>query len=206
MEWKISSSYSPSEGVFVIFKETALPGAFTIELERRADERGFFARTWCQREFAEHQLNAALVQCSISFNKHKGTLRGIHYQTPPFEEAKLVRCTSGAIYDVIVDLRQHSPAFKQSFGINLTAHNHTMLYIPEGIAHGFLTLGDNTEVFYQMSEVYCPTHCAGIRWNDPLFGVQWPFEPSIMSERDRNYSDFIPSVPTAPCSQPTAPC
>ncbi len=176
----------------MLFTETPLPGTFTIELKKLEDERGFFARTWCQREFAARGLNSRLVQCSTSFNKTRGTLRGIHYQTAPFEEAKIVRCTSGAIFDVIVDLRPQSATFTQSFSIALTSDNHKMLYIPEGVAHGFLTLEDNTELFYQMSEFYSAEHSAGVRWNDPIFAIEWPSIPVILSERDRNYPDFLP--------------
>jgi dTDP-4-dehydrorhamnose 3,5-epimerase len=174
----------------MIFTETKLKGAFIIEPERLEDDRGFFARTWCEREFEAHRLNPRLVQCSISFNKSKGTLRGIHYQAAPYEEAKLVRCTSGAIHDVIIDLRSESPTFKQHSAVTLTAHNHKMLYIPEGLAHGFLTLEDNVEVFYQMSEFYSPNHARGVRWNDPAFGIEWPATVAVMSERDCHYPDF----------------
>ena len=174
----------------MLFTETSLKGAFIIEPQRLEDARGFFARTWCQREFAAHGLNPQLVQCSTSFNKKKGTLRGIHFQAPPFEEAKLVRCTAGAILDVIIDLRRQSTTFLQSFSATLTADNHKMLYIPEGLAHGFLTLQDDTEVFYQMSEVYSPEHACGVRWNDPTFGITWPIEITVISERDSRYPDF----------------
>lgn len=175
----------------MIFTETPLKGAFIIEPERLEDERGFFARTWCQREFEAHGLNSRLVQCNISFNKKKGTLRGMHYQIAPYEEAKLVRCTQGAIYDVIIDLRPGSSTFKQYTAAVLTAQNHKMLYVPEGFAHGFLTLEDHTEVFYQMSEFYAPEYARGVRWNDPAFGVQWPAEVQIISDRDQNYPDFV---------------
>ena len=174
----------------MIFTETKLKGAFILEPDRLEDDRGFFARSWCQREFAAHSLNPRLVQCSISFSKKKGTLRGMHYQLSPYAETKLVRCTNGTIYDAIIDLRPQSPTFKQCFGLVLTARNHKMLYVPEGFAHGFLTLEDNVEVFYQMSEFYSPEHARGVRWNDPAFGIAWPLNPSIISERDRNYSDF----------------
>ena len=174
----------------MIFTETTLKGAFIIEPERLDDHRGFFARTWCQREFETHGLNPRLVQCSISVNKKKSTLRGIHYQAAPCEETKLVRCTSGAIYDVIIDLRPESATFRQHVAVTLTANNHKSLYIPEGFAHGFLTLEDNTEVFYQMSEFYSPEHARGVRWNDPAFAIEWPLTPSLISERDRNYPDF----------------
>ena len=176
----------------MIFTETKLKGAFLIEPERLEDERGFFARSWCQREFEAHGLNPRLVQCSISFSKQKGTLRGMHYQLSPAEEPKLVRCTNGSIYDAIIDLRPESPTFKQYFGLTLTADNHKMLYVPESFAHGFLTLEDNSEVFYQMSEFYSAEHARGVRWNDPAFGIEWPLAPSTMSDRDRNCLDFTP--------------
>ena len=174
----------------MIFAETKLKGAFIVEPERLEDERGFFARTWCQREFEAHSLNTRWVQCDISFNRKKVTLRGMHYQAAPYKEAKLVRCTMGAIYDVIVDLRPESPTFKQHIAVVLTAQNHKMLYVPEGFAHGFLTLEDNTEVFYQMSEFYVPGYSRGIRWNDPAFGIQWPADVQVISERDQNHPDF----------------
>ncbi len=174
----------------MIFTQTKLPGAFIIELERLEDDRGFFARSWCQKEFEAHDLNPRLVQCSISFNKDKGTLRGMHYQLAPYAEAKVVRCTMGAIYDVIIDLRPSSPTFKQHIGEILTAQNRKIVYVPEGFAHGFLTLEDNTEVFYQMSEIYAPGHARGVRWSDPAFGIVWPLAPSTMSDRDRTCADF----------------
>jgi dTDP-4-dehydrorhamnose 3,5-epimerase len=176
---------------FVIFNETKLKAAFAIELQKQEDERGFFARSWCQQDFAEHGLNPKLVQCNISFNQLKGTLRGMHYQVAPHEEAKLVRCTRGALYDVIVDLRPASPTFKQWLGIELTAENHRMLYIPEGFAHGFQTLEDDTEVFYQMSEFYHPECARGVRWNDPAFNILWPVEEKIISAKDNSYPDFV---------------
>lgn len=175
----------------MIFNPTPLAGAFVIEPELRQDERGFFARAWCQREFTEHGLNPRLVQCSLSFNHKRGTLRGMHYQAAPYEEAKLVRCTSGAIYDVMVDLRPASATFKRYFGVTLSASAHNMLYIPEGFAHGFLTLEDNTEIFYQMSEFYAPDYGRGFRWNDPAFGIRWPAPVQVISERDAAYPDFI---------------
>lgn len=175
----------------MIFTETKLAGAYIIEPERLEDERGFFARTWCQREFEVHGLNPRLVQCSISFNKKKGTLRGMHYQVAPHEEAKLVRCTSGAIYDVIIDLRLNSPTFKQWLAVELTADNRCMLYIPEGFAHGFQTLDHNTEVFYQMSEFYAGESANGVRWDDPAFGIEWTEDTRIISARDQEYPDFL---------------
>lgn len=162
----------------------------TISLEPNPDERGFFARTWCSREFEEHGLNPKLVQCSISFNVRRGTLRGMHYQAAPFAEAKLVRCTQGTIYDVVVDLRPDSPTFRQWTGARLSSENRHMMYVPEGCAHGFLTLEDETEVFYQMSEFYRAEAARGVRWNDPQFGIAWPEEVVVISERDRTYPDF----------------
>jgi dTDP-4-dehydrorhamnose 3,5-epimerase len=176
----------------MIFIETALKGAFLIEPERREDERGFFARAWCQREFVARGLNPRLVQCNISFNRQRGTLRGMHYQAAPYEEVRLVRCTRGAIYDVIIDLRPHSPTFTQWVAVELTADNYCMLYVPEQFAHGFQTLEDNTEVFYQMSEFYAPEYVRGVRWNDPAFAITWPQAARIISERDQQYADFLP--------------
>lgn len=175
----------------MIFTETKLKGAFLIEPERFEDKRGFFARTWCQREFLAHGLNPRLVQSSISFNKKKGTLRGMHYQVAPYEEVKLVRCTKGAIYDVVIDLRPESPTFKHYAAVVLTTDNRKMLYIPERCAHGFQTLEDDTEVFYQMSEFYEPTCARGVRWDDPVFAIEWPPADRIIIERDRNYPDFV---------------
>jgi dTDP-4-dehydrorhamnose 3,5-epimerase len=176
----------------VIFIETKLNGAFIIEPERVEDERGFFARSWCEREAAAHGLYPKWVQCNISFNRKKATLRGMHYQSAPREEAKLVRCTMGAIYDVIIDLRPNSSTLRQWVGVELSAQNRRMLYIPEGFAHGFITLDDNAEIFYQMSEFYAPAHARGVRWNDPSFGIEWPIEVRVISDRDRNYPDFHP--------------
>ena len=175
----------------MVFTATKLAGAFIIDLERHEDQRGFFARTWCQREFEARRLNPRLVQCNISFNKKKGTLRGIHFQSPPHEEAKLVRCTMGAIHDVILDLRPHSPTFKEHVAVVLSAENRTMIYVPEGVAHGFQTLEDHTEVFYQMSEFDAPGSELGVRWDDPAFGIQWPVAERTISERDRSYPDFV---------------
>lgn len=181
----------------MIFTETKLKGAYIITLEPIEDNRGFFARTFCRKEFESHGLNPDFVQCNISFNKKKGTLRGMHYQATPYEEAKLVSCIKGAIYDVIIDLRSDSPSYCQWLVVELTAHsllpttNPKMLYIPEGFAHGFLTAMDNTEVFYQMSEFYMPEYARGIRWNDPAFGIHWPDNIVVISERDEQYPDFI---------------
>jgi len=172
------------------FHETKLPGVLEIHLEPKSDERGFFARSWCRREFEEHGLNPRLAQCSVSFNARKGTLRGMHYQAAPHPESKLVRCTSGAIYDVVVDLRPQSAAFKQWMGVVLNAQNRHMLYVPEGCAHGFLTLENDTEVFYQISEVFHSELSCGVRWNDPAFRIAWPAGIEMISERDRTYPDF----------------
>ena len=177
----------------MIFVETKLKGAVIIEPERLEDERGFFSRTWCKREFETHGLNPDLVQCNISFNRKKGTLRGMHYQVHPHEEAKLVRCTIGSIYDVIIDLRPNSKTFKQWIAVELTSANRKMIYAPEGFAHGFQTLTDNTEVFYQMSEFYVPESAHGVRWNDPQFNIVWPDDERQISFRDQSFEDFTPS-------------
>jgi dTDP-4-dehydrorhamnose 3,5-epimerase len=174
----------------MIFQEAALGGVFEISLERNFDKRGFFARSWCRQEFEQYGLNSHLVQCSISFNSKKGTLRGMHYQVGGYEEAKLVRCTKGSIYDVAIDMRPHSTTFKQWTGTELTATNHRALYIPEGCAHGFLTLEDETEVFYQISESYHPESARGVRWNDPAFRIVWPVAVEVISDRDQIYPDF----------------
>jgi dTDP-4-dehydrorhamnose 3,5-epimerase len=175
----------------MIFSKTVIPDAFIISLNRNEDERGFFARTFCRSEFTEHGLNPDLVQCSISFNKQRGTLRGMHFQKPPYEETKVVRCTMGAMFDVIIDLRPDSPTFKQWLSFELNAENRSMLYIPPGLAHGFLTLEDNTEMLYQMSDRYVPESAAGVRWNDTAFGIKWPETPRIISVKDQEYTDFI---------------
>lgn len=174
----------------MIFTETALPGAWIVDVERLEDSRGFFARSWCEREFAERGLNPHLAQCNVSFNKRRGTLRGLHYQASPHREAKLIRCTRGAIHDVILDLRPDSPTFKRHTAVVLDAESRRMLYVPEGFAHGFQTLEDDTEVFYQMSASYAPDHARGVRWNDPAFGIQWPDAERTISERDQRYPDF----------------
>ena len=175
----------------MVFIETRLKGAFTIEPELVQDGRGFFARTFDQKEFEARGLNARVVQCNISSNKKKGTLRGMHYQIAPYQEAKLVCCTKGAIYDVIIDLRPNSHTFKKWEAAELTATNRRMLYIPEGFAHGFQTLQDDTEVFYQMSEFYHPESARGVRWDDRAFGIVWPDDVRVVSDRDRQYPDFI---------------
>lgn len=171
----------------MIFKATELPGAYIIDPEPFVDERGFFARMWSQEEFAARGLNSKLVQCNTSLNKLKGTLRGMHYQIRPHEEVKLVRCTAGTIYDVMVDLRQDSPTHGRWTGVELSARNRRMVYIPEGFAHGFQTLEDETEVFYQVSEYYHQESARGVRWDDPAFGIDWPLATSVISERDRSH-------------------
>lgn len=174
------------------FTETKVAGAFLIEPEPIADERGFFARTWCRSEFAEHGLNSELAQANISFNARKGTLRGLHYQAPPHAEAKLVRATGGAIWDLALDLRPDSPSYLAWFGTELSDANRAALYVPEGCAHGFLTLTDDAEVAYQMSAPYAPEAARGVRFDDPAFGISWPGEVVVINERDRTYPDFAP--------------
>jgi len=174
----------------MIFVATELAGAVLVEPERLEDVRGFFARTWCQQEFIEQGLNPNFVQCNISFNKKHGSLRGMHYQAAPVTEIKLVRCTMGAIYDVIIDLRPTSVTFKHWVSVELTAENRRALYIPIGFAHGFQTLMDDTEVFYQMSELYHPEGARGVRWNDPAFAIVWPLPLTAISDKDQAYPDF----------------
>jgi dTDP-4-dehydrorhamnose 3,5-epimerase len=172
------------------FIPTPLPGAFVIEPQLFTDERGFFTSTFSRKAFAEHGCNPELFECNVSFNRKAGTLRGMHFQDPPHAQSKLVRCTRGAIWDAIIDLRPESSTFKRWFGAELTADNRKQFYIPEGFAHGFITLGDETEVFYQMGNVYNAAASAGVRWNDPAFGIQWPREVSVIIERDATYPDF----------------
>jgi dTDP-4-dehydrorhamnose 3,5-epimerase len=174
----------------MIFQETKLSGVFEIRLEPVHDSRGLFARSWCQKEFENHGLDPKVVQCNISFNKRKGTLRGMHYQAAPNAEAKLVRCTSGSIYDVVIDLRPQSATFKEWIAAVLSSVERNMIYVPKGCAHGFLTLEDDTEVFYQMSEFYSAESARGVRWNDPAFQIAWPAPVEVISERDRTYGDF----------------
>jgi dTDP-4-dehydrorhamnose 3,5-epimerase len=175
----------------VIFAETAIPGAYTIDLDRREDDRGFFARAWDVGEFAAHGLSTRLVQANVSFNRSAGTLRGMHFQRAPHEEAKLVRCTRGAIYDAIVDLRPDSPAFKRWIGVELTEQNRRSLYVPEGCAHGYQTLSDATETFYLVSEAYAPESEGGVRWDDPAFAIEWPAaEERLLSPKDAAWPDF----------------
>jgi dTDP-4-dehydrorhamnose 3,5-epimerase len=169
------------------FIETALAGAYVIELEPFFDDRGFFSRSWCRNEFEAHGLNTRLVQCNIAYSKKRGILRGMHYQIPPHAECKLVRCTTGRVYDVLLDLRVDSPTRYHWLGFELTAANRRMIYVPEGFAHGYQALEDNSEVFYQMSEYYNREAARGVRWDDPLFGIQWPISNPILSEQDRNF-------------------
>ncbi|MBL8529406.1 MAG: dTDP-4-dehydrorhamnose 3,5-epimerase [Burkholderiales bacterium] len=174
----------------MFFTEAKLKGAFVIGLDRKADLRGFFARTFCVQEFEAHGLSPRVVQCNMSYNRHRGTLRGMHWQAPPSAEAKLVRAVRGSVLDVIVDLRPGSPTYLQHVAVELTASNGQMLYIPEGFAHGFQTLEDETEVFYQMSEFHAPEQARGARWNDPAFGIAWPLPDPTMSDRDRTWPDY----------------
>lgn len=174
----------------MIFRETKLQGVFIVELERLEDSRGFFALCWSERDFTAHGLNPKLVECNLAFNQRKGTLRGMHYQVAPHAQAKLVRCTNGAIYDVAVDLRPQSETFKQWVAVELTADNHRMIYVPEGFAHGYQSLIDNSEVIYQMSAPYAPAAARGVRWNDPAFAIDWPPGEPILIDRDCEYPDF----------------
>ena len=173
-------------------KWTPLPltGAYLVEIQPSSDERGFFARTWCAEEMRQLGLNAQFVQCSISYNARRGTLRGMHYQAQPHAETKLVRCSAGSIYDVLLDVRPDSATFRRWFAVELSAANRKAVYIPAGFAHGFQSLSDHSEVFYQISESYRPDHAHGVRWNDPAFGIEWPVETVILSERDRSFPDF----------------
>ena len=177
----------------MIFQETRLKGAYVIELELKRDERGFFARTWDREEFKKRGLAPEIVQSNLSFNRKAGTLRGMHYQVAPHEETKLIRCTRGAIYDVIIDLRATSPTYRKWSAFELTEDNYKMLYVPKGFANGFQTLTGNVEVVYHVSEFYSPASERGVRWDDPQFGVKWPDVPiRTMSEKDRNWPDYVP--------------
>ncbi len=178
----------------MIFTETRLQGVFEIEPEQIADPRGFFARAFDQHEWEAHGLNPAVAQCNIVFNTLKGTLRGMHYQARPFEEVKLVRCTSGAVYDVLLDLRPQSPTYTEWAAVELSAENRRMVYIPEGVAHGFQTLTDGAEVFFQMAQFYQPGAGLGVRWNDPAFAISWPLPVTVIADRDAAYPDFTPYV------------
>jgi len=182
----------------MIFVETPIPGAFLIDLERRGDDRGFFARAFCEQEFAAHGLVTHFVQVNNSLSAQRGTLRGMHYQLAPKAETKLVRCIRGALYDVILDLRPDSPTFGKSFGAELTAENRRMMYVPKGFAHGFITLADDTEAFYFVDEFYAPQHERGVRWDDPRFGISWPASPDVLSDKDANQRSYDPDWHLAP--------
>jgi dTDP-4-dehydrorhamnose 3,5-epimerase len=174
----------------MLFTETELQGAFIIDLDLHQDNRGFFARSFCIKEFADHGLNSTIAQCNLSFNNKRGTLRGMHYQMPPSQETKLVRCIHGAIYDVIIDLRPESATYLSHIGVELTAENRRALYLPDRFAHGFQTLSDEAEVMYQMGDIYAPEYAGGYRYDDPVFGIEWPLPVSEISEKDRAWSLF----------------
>ena len=175
------------------FTETPIKGAFTIELEKRGDNRGFFARLFCGREFQQHGLNPNIAQINDSISRHRGTLRGIHYQIAPKAEDKTFRCLRGSLFDVVIDLRPESPTFLKYFTVELTAENRTMVCVPKGCANSYLTLEDHTEIIYLSSEFYSPEHERGIRYNDPQLNIRWPFEPVVISDKDRNHPDFDPA-------------
>lgn len=174
----------------MVFIETKLKGAYIIELNKIEDERGFFSRAFCKNEMEQYGLNTGIVQANLSHNKHKGTLRGMHLQLDPYREAKMVRCIRGSIYDAIVDLREDSATFKQWIGVELTDRNYRMLYVPEGFAHGFMTLEDDTDVMYQVTQFYSPVAERGYRWDDPAFSIQWPLQPTVVSARDQSHPFF----------------
>ena len=175
----------------MIFKATKLEGAFVVELKKIEDDRGFFARTFCKKEFAEHGIATSMVQANTAFSRRKGTLRGMHYQREPYAEAKLMRCIRGAAFDVIIDLRPNSETYCQWFGIELTAENGCMLYVPEGFAHGYQTLVDDTEMAYLVSQFYTPDAEQGVRWNDPRFNITWPIDTEIeLSDKDRSWPNY----------------
>jgi dTDP-4-dehydrorhamnose 3,5-epimerase len=177
----------------MIFKPTPLAGAFLIELEPKEDDRGFFARAYCENEFSAHGLSPRFVQANDSLSRRKGTLRGMHYQLAPKAETKLVRCVAGALFDVILDLRKDSRTFGNSWGAELSAANRRMMYVPKGFAHGFVTIEDDTEALYFVDEFYAPTHERCIRWDDPRFKIDWPGAPAVISDKDRNQADFDPA-------------
>jgi len=190
LEGQVCNPNSQCRGNLMIFFRSKIQDVYVIELEPQRDERGFFSITWDRQKFEEKGLNCNLAQCGISFNKKKGTIRGMHFQVPPHEETKIVRCTRGKIFDVVIDLRPRSSTYKQWISQELTDQNRRMLYIPQGIAHGFQTLEDDTEIFYQISEFYSPQHSRGVRWNDPAFGIHWPLAMSLISKNDMNFPDF----------------
>jgi dTDP-4-dehydrorhamnose 3,5-epimerase len=178
----------------MIFEETKLKGAFIIKIKQLTDDRGFFGRSWCKKEMEEHGLNGNVVQSNTSRSNYRGTIRGMHFQKSPHEETKLIRCTRGAIYDVIVDLRKDSPTYLQWIGVELTENNYTMLYVPEKFAHGFVTLQDQSEVTYLVTEYYTPGAEAGLRFNDPALGIVWPEKVCFVSDKDKNHPDFNESI------------
>jgi dTDP-4-dehydrorhamnose 3,5-epimerase len=178
----------------MIFTETPIAGAYLIDLEKRGDDRGFFARAFCQNEFGDHALETQFVQINNSLTGARGTLRGLHYQLAPAQEVKVMRCVAGALWDVILDIRPDSPSFGRWFGAELTAENRRMMYAPRGTAHGFVTLVDNTETFYLVSAFYAPELERGVRWNDPRFAIEWPVTPIVMSDKDRDRADFDPAI------------
>lgn len=188
----------------MLFTETPLKGAYVINLEKRGDDRGFFARVFCEREFAQHGLATRYVQVNDSLSPSKGTVRGMHYQLQPKAETKLVRCIRGALYDMILDLRPDSPTFGRSFGAELSAENRQMLYVPKGFGHGFITLTDDAEAFYLVDEFYAPESERIVRWNDPRFNINWPAQPTVMSDKDRNARDFDPAYHLGGSSEATA--
>jgi dTDP-4-dehydrorhamnose 3,5-epimerase len=174
----------------MIFTEIKLKGAFVIEINKLEDERGFFGRTWCANELEAYGLKCDIKQVNMSLTLKKGTIRGLHHQNDPFQETKLIRCTRGAIYEVIVDLRKNSPTYKQWVGLELTQDTYKMLYVPEDFAHGFITLEDNTEVSYLVTQFYTPGAEAGLRWDDPAFNIHWPISPAVISDKDKNHPNF----------------
>jgi len=177
----------------MIFTEGALPGTYVIDPERKADARGYFARIFCRQEFAAHGLNQTVVQANVSVNEQRGTLRGMHYQAAPHQEVKVVRCTRGALYDVIVDVRSDSDTYGEWMGVELTAENGRALYVPEGFAHGYITLTDDTEAVYFVSTFYAPEFERGLRYDDPAIGIEWPVAVSVVSEKDRQWPSFQPT-------------
>ncbi len=191
MEWEICCIYTKGGNNKLKFTKTDLQGCYLIKMDKKIDERGFFVRTWDNEEFFKNGIDSDFVQCNVSFNKKKGTLRGLHYQESPHQEGKLVRCTKGRIYEVMVDLRKNSRTYKQWESIELDSKDYTELFVPKGFALGMQTLEEDTEIFYQMSQYYKPMHSKGIRWNDPFFKIKWPLEPTIISEKDKNWKDFL---------------
>jgi dTDP-4-dehydrorhamnose 3,5-epimerase len=186
------------------FTETSIGGAYLVDIEPRGDERGWFARVWCREELQRHGLDGNFVQCNSSYSRDAGTLRGLHYQTAPHEEAKLVRCLHGAIYDVIVDVRPDSPTYGQWFGVQLTAADRRMLYVATGLAHGFQALEQDTEVMYPVTAAYAPQAERGVRWDDPFFAIEWPLaDRAIVSPKDRSWPDFVPHAAGADASRPS---